>query len=159
MDQTTTTTTPAASANLFKHIIYNNNMNKSDLEKLSKSQLIQMLLKQDLEMTKLKLRNPTPAPRKSVKQMVQDYEDNIIQPPPEFRDDYKPTPKPRTKKPTPLPRTKIEEFDKALKGYTKSFEINIKNNKDPLIQLQNTRLALKYYIIKTLTSMKGLKIC
>ena len=132
-------------------------MNKSDLEKLSKSQLIQMLLKQDLEITKLKSRNPTPAPRKSVKQMVQEYEDNIILPPPKFRDDYKPTPKPRTKKPTPLPRTKIEEFDKALKGYTKSFEINIKNNKDPLIQLQNTRLGLKYYIIKTLTSMKGLK--
>ena len=93
----------------FKNIIYNNSMNKSDLEKLDKSQLIQMLLKQDLEMKKLKLRNPTPAPRKNVKQMVQDYEDNIIEPPPEFRDDYKPT---------PLPRTKIEQVDIALKGYT-----------------------------------------
>ena len=40
---------------------------------------------------------PTPAPRKSVKQMVQEYEDNIILPPLEFRDGYKPTPKPRTK--------------------------------------------------------------
>jgi len=50
--------------------------------------------------------DPTPAPRKSVKQMVQNYEENIILPPPEFRDDYKPVPKPRTKKPVPLPRTK-----------------------------------------------------
>ena len=131
-----------------------NNMNESSLNKLTKSQLIKLLLQQNAE---LQSRKPIPAPRKSVKQMVQEYEDNIILPPLEFRDDYKPTPKPRNKKPTPLPRTKIEEVDKALKGYTKSFEINIKNDKDPLIQLQNTRLAIEYHIIKILTSMKGLK--
>ena len=105
----------------------------------------------------VKPRRPIPTPRKSVKQMVQDYEDNIILPPLEFRDDYKPTPKPRTKKPVPLPRTKIEQVAKALKGYTKSFEIGIKNNKDPLEQLQNTRKAVEYHIVKILTSMKGLK--
>ena len=138
-------------------IISTNYMNKSDLEKLSKSQLIQLLLKQDLEMKKFESRKPIPAPRKSVKHMVQEYEDNIILPPLEFRDDYKPTPKPRTKKPTPLPRTKIDEVDKALKGYTKSYEIGIKNDKDPLVQLQNTRLAIENHIIKILTSMKGLK--
>ena len=98
---------------------------------------------------------PVPAPRKNVKQMVQDYEDNIIQPPLEFRD--KPVPLPRTKKPVPLPRTKIEQVKKALKGYTKSFEISIINNKDPLTQLQNTRKAVEYHIMKILTSMKGLK--
>ena len=82
--------------------------------------------------------------------MVQDYEDNIIKPPPEFRDDYKiiqPPPEFRDDyKPTPLPETKIEQVDKALKGYTKSFEIGIKNDKDPLIQLQNTRLAIEHHI-------------
>ena len=135
-------------------IISTNNMNESSLKKLTKSQLIKLLLQQNEE---LQSRKPIPAPRKSVKQMVQDYEDNIIEPPLEFRDDYKPTPKPRNKKPTPLPRTKIDEVDKALKGYTKSFEIGIKNDKDPLIQLQNTRLAIEYHIIKILTSMKGLK--
>ena len=160
-----------------KKIISTNYMNKSDLKKLSKSQLIQLLLKQDLEMKKFESRNikqnndniilppekfrddykPIPAPRKSVKQMVQDYEDNIIQPPSEFRDDYKPTPKPRNKTPTPLPRTKIKQVDEALKGYTKSYEIGIKNNKDPLAQLQNTRKAIEYHITKILTSMKGLK--
>ena len=120
-------------------------MNESSLKKLTKSQLIKLLLQQNAE---LQSKKPIPAPRKSVKQMVQEYEDNIIQPP---------TPKPRTKKPTPLSRTKIDEVDKALKGYTKSFEIGIKNDKDPLIQLQNTRLAIEYHIIKVLTSMKGLK--
>ena len=105
---------------------------------------------------------PVPAPRKGVKQMVQDYENNIILPPLEFRDDYKPVPAPRTKKPStvkpvPTPRTKIEQIDKALKGYTKSYEISIKNDKDPLVQLQNTRKAAAHHIISILTSMKGLK--
>ena len=135
-------------------IISTNNMNESSLKKLSKSQLIKLLLQQNVE---LQSRKPVPTPWKSVKQMVQDYEDNIILPPLEFRDDYKPTPKPRNKKPTPLPRTKIEQVDKALKGYTKSYEIGIKNNTDPLAQLQNTRKAIEYHIIKILTSMKGLK--
>lgn len=56
--------------------------------------------------------------------MVQEYENNIIPPPPEFRD--KPVPAPRTKKqkPVPAPRTKIVEKRKALKGFTQSFEIS-----------------------------------
>jgi len=90
----------------------------------------------------IKPRRPIPTPRKSVKQIVQDYEDNIILPPLEFRDDYKPIPKPRTTKPVLLPSTKIEQVAKAMKGYTKSFEIGIKNNKDPLAQLQNTKRPL-----------------
>ena len=128
-----------------------NNMNKSDLKKFSKSQLIKMLLKQE----KKKPENiivddtkPVPTPRKSVRQLVHDYEKNIILPPKEFRDGYKPVPMPRTKKPIPLPRTKIEQTNKALKGYTKSFEINIKNNKDPLMQLQNTK-RLSHTILQT----------
>ena len=147
-------------------------MNKSELKKLSKSQLIKLLLKQEKKKPEIivvddvtpiptprakKLIKPIPTPRKSVKQIVQKYEDNIILPPLEFRDDYKPVPAPRTKKPVPAPRTKIEQLDKALKGYTKSFEINIKSNKDPLVQLQNTRKAAAYHVISILTSMKGLK--
>ena len=136
-------------------------MNKKDLEKLSKSELIKLLLKQDKKPVPtprtVKPIRPIPTPRKSVNQMVQDYENNIILPPLEFRDGYKPVPAPRTKKPVPLPRTKIEQTAKALKGYTKSFEINIKNNKDPLMQLQNTRKAVANHIENILTSMKGLK--
>ena len=71
-------------------------MNKKDLKKLSKSQLIEMLLKQSImkpvptPRTKKPMNKPIPAPRKSVKKMVKEYEDNIILPPLEFRDDYKP---------------------------------------------------------------------
>ena len=83
-------------------------MDKASLKKLSKSELINLLLKQQkkpkiiiVDDTKPspKPRRPVPTPRtyKSVKDMVQQYEDNIIIPPPEFRDDYKPIPAPRTK--------------------------------------------------------------
>ena len=143
-------------------IISTYNMNESSLKKLSKSQLIKLLLQKNMKPQpknddNVKPRRPIPTPQKSVKQMVQDYEDNIIIPPLEFRDDYKPVPLPRTKKPVPLPRTKIDPVAKALKGFTKSFEIGIKNNKDPSAQLQNTRKAIEYHIVRILTSMKGLK--
>ena len=52
---------------------------------------------------------------------------------------------------------KIKQLNKALKGYPKSFEISIINNKDPLKQLQNTRKAIEYHITRKLKSMKGLK--
>ena len=55
------------------------------------------------------------------------------------------------------PKTQIKQVAKALKGYTKSFEISIKNNKDPLEQLQITRKAIEHHIASILTSMKGLK--
>ena len=149
------------------------------LKKLSKSELIKLLLNQENKNPKLitvddtkpvpaprtvKPKRPIPTPRKSVNQMVQDYENNIILPPLEFRDKpvpaprtIKPVPALRTKKPVPIPRTKIEQTDKALKGFTKSYEINIKNNKDPLMQLQNTRKAVANHIENILISMKGLK--
>ena len=104
---------------------------------------------------------PIPTPRKNVKDMVQHYEDNIILPPLEYRD--KPIPLPRTKKPTvqskPIPalRTIIKETDRAMKGYTSSYKINIKHSTDPLLQLQNTRIALGHHISKILSAMKGLK--
>ena len=102
-------------------------------------------------------RKPIPTPRKSVNQMIQEYENNIIAPPTEFRDDYKPVPALRTRKPIPLIRTKIEETNKALRGYTSSYIISIKHNKDPLLQLQNTRLAIGHHIKKALSAMKGIK--
>ena len=97
---------------------------------------------------------PVPAPGKSVNQMVKEYEDNIILPPPEFRDGYKPVAKPGTrksivKKTVPAPRiitTTKKKTDKALNGYTQSFEITLKNNKDPLIQLQSSIKGLERYL-------------
>ena len=140
---------------------YNSNMNKASLKKLSKSQLIKLLMKQNNN-TPILQKRPVPTPRKSVKEMVKRYEENIILPPMQFRDDYKPVPTPRTKKnsakkPVPTPRTIIKQTDKALKGFTKSFEIDIKSNKDPLTQMQNTRKAVERYVTNLLNEIKGLK--
>ena len=144
-------------------------MDKASLKKLSKSELINLLLKQEkkpkiiiVDDTKPspKLRRPVPTPRKSVKDMVQQYEDNIIIPPPEFRDDHKPIPLPRTKKPSqapiPTPRTKktsekpvpekrtiISQVEKALKGYTQSFDVELR--------------AVKYLFNNVLVQTKGFK--
>ena len=84
------------------------NMNKRDLEKLSKSELIELFLKE----------------KKKKPQIV------IV-------DDRK--------------------TEKAMKGYTISNKINIRNNIDPLLQRQNTRKAAEYHLIKQLSHMKALK--
>ena len=138
------------------------NMDKASLKKLSKSQLIKLLLKKDNKKQVQQKRRPIPTPRKSVKEMVKQYEENIILPPAEFRDNYKPIPAPRTKKnavkkPVPTPRTIIKQTDKALKGFAKSYEINIRNNRDPLVQMQNTRKGAEHRVITLLNEMKGLK--
>ena len=44
-----------------------------------------------------------------------------------------------------------------MKGYTKSYEIAIKNDKDILEQLQNTRLAISLFFEKILNQNKGFK--
>ena len=46
---------------------------------------------------------------------------------------------------------------KAIRGYTRSYEIGLINSEDPLIQLQNTRLVIENNLLKILTEMKGLK--
>ena len=154
-------------------------MNKSFLEKLSKSELIELLLQKneiidDKPRPVPTPRKPVPTPRKSVKDMVQQYEDNIISPPPEFRDDYKPIPAPRTKKPlqAPIPtpitkkpsekpvpekRTIISQVEKALKGYTQSFDVELRDKKDPLLQLQKSRRAVEYLFNNLLVQTKGFK--
>ena len=114
---------------------YNIGMNKRDLKKLTKAQLIKLLLNSVKQMVsehediiqppeqfrdtykpippprtgKWESVKPKPIPRKSVKQMVKEYED-IIQPPEQFRDVYKPIPKPRTDRPL-----KIQNARRPLK--------------------------------------------
>ena len=110
---------------------YNIDMNKRDLKKLTKAQLIKLLLEQQAQKSRNSVNEhediiqppeqfrdtykpippprtgkwesvkPKPVPRKSVKQMVNEYED-IIQPPEQFRDTRRPL-KP-TRKPPPVPQ-------------------------------------------------------
>ena len=105
-------------------------MNKRDLKKLTKRQLIKLLLKQQAQKPRNSVNEHEdiiqppeqfrdtykPIPRKSVKQMVIEHED-IIQPPEQFRDAYKPIPPPRTGKwesvkPKPVPRNSVKQMVK-----------------------------------------------
>lgn len=72
-------------------------MQKKGLKKSTKSKSTHLLLKQDERITKTEQQFVKRlVVWESVRQMVQAYEENIIPPPPEFRDGYKPTLKPRT---------------------------------------------------------------
>ena len=137
---------------------------KTSLEKMSKSELIDFILEQ-LSHKPIK---PIPLPRKSVKSMVQQYEVNVSSPP----TDYKPIPAPRTQKsidayipskpsqPIPTPpkkRTIIAQIQQALQGFTKSFDIELRDNKDPLVQLQESRKAIEYLFNDQLKMTKGFK--
>ena len=79
--------------------LHNIGMEKKDLKKLTKGQLIKLLINQRKELTpqprtgKWESVKPKPVPRKSVK------EDTILPPPEQFQDGYSPIPKPRTDRP------------------------------------------------------------
>ena len=175
---------------------YNIDMEKKDLKKLTKGQLIKLLLKQEKKKLKVvivddtkptppprtgKWENvkPKPVPRKSVKQMVKEYED-IIQPPEQFRDGYKPIPKPRTDRPLqmrrppkptrkppppPIPQVedhiinvpKIKKLNKALKGHAKSYGIELQDNSNPLNHFTKTKELVESHLENLLKDMKGFK--
>ena len=188
-------------------------MNKRDLKKLSKSQLIKMLLKQEKskkvrnhedlldndpfkdevaqrEPAKcIKLRDsktgrfvrinsevPKP-PKQPALPRLRDAKGRFIsrqqsqpvvqQAPIQLR--IKP-PKP-TRKPPPPPilqledkeritdvsSPKITQIQKALKNSTKSFAVDIVDNKDPLHQLTETKKVIEHYLNKKLGELKGFK--
>ena len=153
------------------NIIYSNSMNTN------RNELIRRLLSgitndklQNLVRVWEEARRPIPTPikttpiptprKKGLKQLIRYFENNNLCKPP------RPIPAPRTKKqqpqpqpqPIPAPRTKITGKSKALKGYTKSYEIAIKSDKDVLEQLQNTRLATSRFFEKILNQIKVLNL-
>ena len=55
------------------------------------------------------------------------------------------------------PRTNITQIPKALKNSTKSFSVDIIDNKDPLNQLTKTQKVIEHYLNKELGELKGFK--
>ena len=129
-------------------------MKNSDLKKLDKSELIKLLLKHTAKPTQKNVivndYKPIPKPRKSVKQMVEDYEDNIILPPTQIRDNYKPVPLPRTKKTVlqkaiPLPRTKNTVLEKPVPLPRTKKTVTEKPVSSPRTKICVTKRAFKGY--------------
>ena len=152
---------------------YSIDMEKKDLKKLTKGQLIKLLMSQRKNEEVESIRKPTPSlrtgkwesvkpkpvPRKSVKQMVKEYED-IIQPP----DGYKPIPKPRTDRPLQLEEhitnvsvPEIKELNRALKGYAKPYGIELQDSSNPLNHFTKTKALVKSHLEDLLKDMKGFK--
>ena len=181
-------------------------MNKRDLKKLNKSQLIKMLLKQEkkkpkvvivdnTKLTRLNRPNRPNRPPPPIPEGVKPFRPGWVRNPntnrfikidgPTYRilypmqhvlnkidkmhqeinetsksiddkyksimyslDDVKPSPK---------PRTKITQIQKALKNSTKSFAVDIVDNKDPLRQLTETKKVIEHYLNKELGELKGFK--
>ena len=150
-------------------------MEKKDLKKLSKGQLIKLLLKQ--KNTK-KVSNhehlldngpfkdevaqeptkPTPPPRTGKWESVKPkpiprkiVNEDLILPP----DGHKPVPKPRTDRPLQIPE--IKELNKALKGHAKSYGIELLDNLNPLNHFTKTRALVESHLENLLKDMKGFK--
>ena len=156
---------------------YNIYMNKKDLKRLSKSQLIKLLLKQEAKRPSNSINEheeiikpippprtgkwesvkPKPVPRKSVN------EDIILQPQKQFRDR---PPKPTREPPLPpeekehitnMLSSKIRELNQALKGHAKLYGIELQDNLNPLYHFTKTKTLIESNLEGLLKDMKGFK--
>ena len=153
---------------------YSIDMEKKDLKKLTKGQLIKLLLKKvsnhedllendpfkdEVAQEPTKRIKPTPPPRTGKWESVKpkpiprkSLNEDLILPPP---DGHKPIPKPRTDRPLQIP--KIKELNRALKGHAKSYEIELQDNLNPLNHFTKTRPLTESHVEDLLKTMKGFK--
>ena len=125
---------------------YNIDMDKKDLKKLTKDQLIKLLLK--------KVSNHDNDP----------FKDEVAQEPTKRIKSLKPTRKPPLP-PIPqvedhiinMPVPKIKELNKALKGHAKSYGIELQDNLNPLNHFTKTKELVKSHLESLLKDMKGFK--
>ena len=129
---------------------------------------------------------PTPPPRTGKWESVSHKsvnEDLKLPPPEQFKDGYKPIPKPRTDRPlkiqnarrplkparkappvpqveehiTNVPVPKIKELNRALKGHAKSYETELQDNLNPLNHFTKTGPQTESHLEDLLKTMKGFK--
>ena len=158
---------------------------KTSLEKMSKSELIDFILEQlshkpikPIPLPRKSVKSmvqqyevnvsspptdykPIPAPRtqKSIDAYIPSKSSRPIPAPRTQKsiDAYIPS-KPSQPIPTPpKKRTIIAQIQQALQGFTKSFDIELRDNKDPLVQLQESRKAIEYLFNDQLKMTKGFK--
>ena len=149
-------------------------MEKKDLKKLTQGQLIKLLLKKvsnyedlldnypfkdEVAQEPTKRIEPTPPPRTGKWESVKpkpvprkSVNGDLILPPP---DGYKPIPKPRTDRPLQIP--KIKELNRALKGHSKSYDIELQDNLNPLSHFTKTKALVESHLENLLKDMNGFK--
>ena len=133
---------------------YSKDMEKKDLKKLTKGQLIKLLLKQEAK-------EPITPPRTEKWESVN--EDIIIPPPKGFRD----RPPKLFRKPPPIPQVedriidvpvpRVRELNQALKGHAKSYGIELQDNLNPFNHFTKTRALVESHLESLLKDMKGFK--
>ena len=127
-------------------------MEKKDLKRLTKGQLIKLILKQ----------------KKSKK--VSNHKDLLDNDP--FKNEVAQEPAKRSKPPKPtrkplpppipqveekVPLSKIKELNRALKGHAKSYDIELQDNLNPLNHFTKTKPLVKSHLENLLNYMKGFK--
>ena len=145
-------------------------MNKRDLKKLIKSQLIKMLLKQrkskkvrnhenllDNDPFNDEVSQPTAIPQKPTRQLsepvVQQAPIQIrIKPP---KPNRPPPPPPMKEHITDVPSSKIKELNQALKGHAKSYGIELQDNLNTLNHLTKAKVLVESHLKDLLKTMKG----
>ena len=138
-----------------RHYNKDMNMEKEYLKKLSKGQLIKLLLKQ----------------KESKK--VSNHEDLLDNDP--FKDEVAQEPAKRIKPPKPtrkpppppipqvedhiinVPVPKIKELNRTLKGHAKSYGIELQGNSNPLNHFTKTRALVESHLENLLKDIKGFK--
>ena len=149
-------------------------MERKDLKKLSKGQLIKLLLKKvsnheglrdndpskdEVAQEPAKCIKPPPPPRTGKWDNVKpkpvphkSVNEDLILPPP---DGYKPIPRPRTDRSLQIP--KIKEPNRALKGHVKLYKIELQDNLNPLNHFVKTRPLTESHLEDLLKTMKRFK--
>ena len=135
---------------VLKKYDYNIDMEKKDLKKLTKGQLIKLLSKKVSNHEDLLDNNP--------------FNDEVVQEPVKRIKPPKPTQKP-PHPPIPqvedhiinVPVPKIKELNKALKGHAKSYGIELQDNLNPLNHFTKTRALIESHLENLLKDMKGFK--
>ena len=158
---------------------------KTSLEKMSKSELIDFILEQlshkpikPIPLPRKSVKSMVQQYEVNVSSPPTDYKPIPAPRTQKSIDAYipskpsRPIPAPRTQKsidayipskpsqPIPVPpkkRTIIAQIQQALQGFTKSFDIELRDNKDPLVQLQESRKAIEYLFNDQLKMTKGFK--
>ena len=151
------------------NIIYHDNMNEKSLEKLTKSQLIKMLMetkkpkqlskpKNEIGLEYLMDEDPLPGnieqenPMEKSMREIRRKNIALIRSTRRVDKKYRELVHPESRKP------KIKKLDRALRNYKRSYDIEVMGDQNPLLQINQTRVGIFERLLKTLQSIKGFKL-